>query len=65
MSSSQLKRAEQAIQMIRDQAKLPSKTADALHQIVDAIRTIEIRFSTLQGKGYLRPTAEMELPNRR
>ena len=59
MPSSQLKRAERAIQTIRDQAELPSETADALQEIVDVIKTIESRLSTLEGKGHLR------LPNRR
>ena len=65
MPSGQLKRAERAIQTIRDQAELPSETADALQEIVDVIRTIESRLSTLEGKGHLHPSAEMELPNRR
>jgi uncharacterized membrane protein YccC len=65
MPSSQLKRAERAIQTIRDQAELPPETADALQEIVDVIRTIEGRLSTLEGKGHLRPSAEMELPNPR
>jgi uncharacterized membrane protein YccC len=65
MPSSQLKRAERAIQTIRDQAELPPETADALQEIVDVIRTIEGRLSTLEGKGPLRPSAEMELPNPR
>jgi hypothetical protein len=34
MPSSQLKRAERAIQTIRDQAELPPETADALQEIV-------------------------------
>jgi hypothetical protein len=65
MPSSQLKRAGRAIQTIRDRAELPPETADALQEIVDVIRTIEGRLSTLEGKGHLRPSAEMELPNRR
>jgi uncharacterized membrane protein YccC len=65
MPSSQLKRAERAIQTIRDQAELPPETADALQEIVDVIRTIEGRLSALEGKGQLRPSAEMELPNRK
>jgi hypothetical protein len=32
---------------------------------LDVIRTIEGRLSALEGKEQLRPTAEMELPNRR
>jgi uncharacterized membrane protein YccC len=59
MPSSQLKRAERAIQTIRDQAELPPETADALQEIVDVIRTIEGRLSTLEGKGHLRPSAEI------
>jgi uncharacterized membrane protein YccC len=51
MPSSQLKRAERAIQTIRDQAELPPEAADALQEIVDVIRTIEGRLSTLEGKG--------------
>jgi hypothetical protein len=62
MPISQLKRAERAIRTIRDQAELPHETADALKEIVDVIRTIEGRLSTLEGKGDLRPSAEMELP---
>jgi uncharacterized membrane protein YccC len=65
MPSSQLKRAERAIQTIRDQAELPPETADALQEIVDVIRTIEGRLSALEGKGHLRPSREMDLPNRR
>jgi hypothetical protein len=45
MPSSQLKRAERAIQTIRDQAELPPETADALQEIVDVIKTIEGRLS--------------------
>ena len=65
MPSSQLKRAERAIQTIRDQAELPPETADALQEIVDVIRTIEDRLSTLEDKGQMRPSAEMDLPNPR
>jgi hypothetical protein len=65
MPSSQLKRAERSIQTIRGQAELPPETADALQEIVDVIRTIEGRLSTLESKGPLRPSAEMELPNPR
>jgi hypothetical protein len=36
-----------------------------LQEIVDVIRTIEERLSTLEAKGQLRPSAEMELPNRK
>jgi hypothetical protein len=64
-ADSQLKRAGRAIRTIRDQAELPPETADALQEIVDVIRTIEGRLSALEGKGQLRPSAEMELPNRK
>ena len=54
MPSSQLKRAERAIQAIRDQAALPPEAADALQELVDIVRTIEDRVSTLEkAKGVL------------
>jgi uncharacterized membrane protein YccC len=56
MPSSQLKRAERAIQAIRDQADLPPEAADALQELVDVIRTIEGRVSSLEGKGHPHPT---------
>ena len=56
MPSSQLKRAERAIQAIRDQAELPPEAADALQELVDVIRTIEGRVSLLEGKGHPHPT---------
>jgi uncharacterized membrane protein YccC len=65
MPSSQLKRAERAIQTIRDQAELPPEAADALQELVDVIRTIEGRLSALEGKGNARATDEMELPDRK
>jgi len=64
MSSSQLKRAERAIQTIRDQSGLSSETADALQELVDVIRSVEGRLSVLESKGSPRRTAEMDLPNR-
>jgi hypothetical protein len=45
-ADSQLKRAERAIQAIRDQAGLPPEAADALQEVVDIERTIEDRVST-------------------
>ena len=50
MPSSQLKRAERAIQTIRDQAELPPETADALQEIVDVIRAIEGRCRRWKGR---------------
>jgi hypothetical protein len=50
MPSSQLKRAERAIQSIRDQAELPPETADALQEHVDVVRY---------------PTQPIALPNRK
>jgi hypothetical protein len=62
MPGSQLKRAERAIQAIRDQGELPPETADALTEIVDAIR----RLSVLAGKGRSQqPTDAMALPNQK
>jgi hypothetical protein len=48
MPSSQLKRAERAIEAIRDQAELPLEAADALQELVDIIRNIEDRVSALE-----------------
>jgi hypothetical protein len=64
MPYTQLKRAERAIERIREQAELPAETAIALQELVDVVRNIEGRLSALEGKGRIRPTAEMDLPNR-
>jgi uncharacterized membrane protein YccC len=63
--SSHLKRAERAIQTIRDQAELPPETADALQELVDVVRNIEGRLSALENKGHPHPTEAMALPNRK
>jgi uncharacterized membrane protein YccC len=65
MPSSQLKRAERAIQSIRDQAELPPETADALQELVDVVRYIDGRLSALESKGKSHPTESMALPNRK
>jgi uncharacterized membrane protein YccC len=65
MPASQLKRAERAIEKIREQTELPPEAAIALQELVEVIRTIENRLSVLEGKGRIHPTAEMGLPNRR
>jgi hypothetical protein len=64
MPSSQLKRAERAIQTIRDRSGPSSETANALQELVDIVRSLEGRLSALESKGALRRTAEMDLPNR-
>jgi len=64
-SRSQLKRAERAIRTIREKCGVSSETADALQELVEVIRNAEGRLAVLEGKGSLRRTAEMELPNRR
>jgi hypothetical protein len=51
MPSSHLKRAERAIQSIRDQAELPAETADALQELVDVVRHIEGRLSAVENEG--------------
>jgi hypothetical protein len=63
MPSGQLKPAERAIAAIRDQGELPPETAEALDEIVSAIRVVEGRLAALEGKG--KPTVQMDLPNRR
>jgi hypothetical protein len=59
MPSSHIKRAERAIQTIRDQAELPPKTADALRELVDVVRYIDGRLSTLESKGKPHSTEAM------
>jgi uncharacterized membrane protein YccC len=65
MPTTQLKRAERAIERIREQAELPPETAIALQELVDVVRNIESRLSALEGAGNIHPTAEMGLPNQR
>jgi hypothetical protein len=65
MAATQLKRAERAIETIREHAELPPETATALQELVDVVRTIESRLTALEGRGRIHPTAEMGLPNRR
>jgi uncharacterized membrane protein YccC len=63
MPSSQLKRAERAIATIRDQGELPPETADAIEEIVEALRIVERRLAMLESGGHKPPTAQMEPPN--
>jgi hypothetical protein len=65
MPATQLKRAERAIERIREQADLPPETAIALQELVDVVRNVEGRLSALEIRGRIHPTAEMALPNRR
>lgn len=53
MPGSHLKRAEKAIEAIRNQSELPPEAADALQELVDAIRHLEGRIAGLE-----RQTAE-------
>jgi len=64
MPHSQLKRAEQAIASIRKQGGLSPGTADALDEIVGAIRVIERRLAALEDGPPKPPTTQMELPNK-
>jgi uncharacterized membrane protein YccC len=57
MPSSQLKRAERAIATIRDQSELPPETADAIEELVEALRTVERRLAILENGGRKPPTA--------
>lgn len=66
MPSSNLKRAEWAIQTIRDRAESPPETADALQELVDVVRNIEGRLSAAENRGRPHPTeAAVALPNRK
>jgi hypothetical protein len=66
MPGSQLKRAEKSIEAMRADPHTPktAETTEALQDLVDALRAVESRLAALEGKGRLRPTAEMDLPNR-
>jgi hypothetical protein len=64
MAGSQLKRAEKTIAAIRNRGELSPETAQALAEIIGAIRTIEGRLADLEGRGRAKHTAAMELPNR-
>jgi hypothetical protein len=50
MPGSHLKRAEKAIEAIRNQSELPAEAADALQELVDAIRHLEGRIAGLEDK---------------
>jgi hypothetical protein len=64
MPSSQLKRAEKALQAIGHQSESPPEAADALHELVDSVRTIESRASSqrLMGKKPASPAMETQPP---
>jgi hypothetical protein len=64
MPSSQLKRTERAIAVIRSKGGLPREAADALQELVDVVRALEGRLSMLEARRRASPTAEMDLPNR-
>ena len=66
MPSSQLKRVEKSIEAMRADPHTPktAETTEALQDLVDAVRAVEGRLTALESKGRLRPTAEMDLPNR-
>jgi hypothetical protein len=65
MPANQLKRAEQAIERIRDAQELPPKATIALSELVEVVRNIDKRLTVLEGKGRISPVAETGLPNRR
>jgi hypothetical protein len=65
MPANQLKRAEQAIESLREAEELPPKATFALSELVEVVRNIAKRLTVLEGKGRIHPTAEMGLPNRR
>ena len=62
MPGSHLKRAEKAIEAIRNQSTLPAEAADVLQELVDAIRHLEGRLANLEDKRR-QPTDQMALPN--
>ncbi len=61
MPSSQLKRADRAIAAIGAQSELPPEAAEALEEIVAAVRAVEARLADLERKSHS-PTDQMALP---
>jgi len=49
MPSSQLKRAEKGLAVMREKQELPRETADTIEELVEAIRAIERRLAMLEG----------------
>jgi hypothetical protein len=49
---------------IREQAELPPETAQAMEEIVEALRIVDRRLAALEKGGHKPPTSQMELPNR-
>jgi|HubBroStandDraft_2_1064218.scaffolds.fasta_scaffold101159_3 uncharacterized membrane protein YccC len=62
MPGSHLKRAEKAIEAIRNQSELPPEAADALQELVDAVRHLEGRIAVLEDKRR-QPPNPIALPN--
>jgi hypothetical protein len=65
MAANQLKRAERAIETIREQAELPPEAIITVQRVFEVVQNIENRLSLVEGEGRIHPTAEMGLPNRR
>ena len=64
MPSSQLKRAEKAIAAIREVGELPREAADAIEELVEALRIVDRRLAAIERHGHKPPTAQMVLPNK-
>jgi hypothetical protein len=64
MPSSQLKRTERAIAMIRSGSGLPREAADALQELVDVIRALEGRLAILEARRCRAPPRKWIPPNR-
>jgi uncharacterized membrane protein YccC len=58
MPSSQLKRAERAIEAIRNQSELPPEAADALQELVAVVRAIESRLTVLEDIQAMKPSQQ-------
>jgi hypothetical protein len=48
MASSQLKRAEHAIEKLREEAEVPPAVTDVLTELVDLVRSLELRLATIE-----------------
>jgi hypothetical protein len=60
MPSSQLKRAEKAIAVIREASELPPEAADVMEELIKALRIVDRRLAAIERGGHKLPTTQME-----
>ena len=60
MPSSQLKRAEKGLAMMRENRESPSGVPDTIEELVGAIRALERRLAMLEDKGHKTPAQNLD-----